>query len=192
MLEPAPYVKNGVIYFSTNYLPVSGFAMCSTSLTRASASWVIKEIIGIAKDVSYSYGVAHSYTKNNTETWGTSASGYISAGFNFLGFGVSTKVTGTTSHSISVTTSESFSTTNTTTITYHFQPGVLWQLVFEVEDDCGNSTVYTKQLTQTPNIASPPCCLPGLFSDPTKPHGPCIAAPGDKVYSFCNASMTRV
>ena len=41
-----------------------------TPLSKIDGSWVLKEIIGVAKDVSYAYGVSHSYSRGNSKMWG--------------------------------------------------------------------------------------------------------------------------
>ena len=156
------------------------------------ASWVVVDVIGVPTDISYSYGVSSADTKAHPASWGSTTTKSASAGFSFFGFGTKAAVTGTTSHSIAESTSSTFASTNTTTIVHHYAPGVVWQLQFQVVDQCGNSTVFTKQTIQTPKEAEPPCCLPGHFQDPTKAHGPCVAGEDGKVFSLCGSSPAHV
>jgi len=66
-------------------------------------------------------------------------------------------------------------------MTYTLPPGAVWQWEYSVADACTtarrSSPVMIKvdHLAVTDNQAAPPCCLPGFFVDPTKPHGACIA-----------------
>lgn len=163
--------------------------VCSNIMVRA--TWVDKGFIGIAKDVSFSYGVSHSYTHGNAESWGHSTTISARAGFSFFGFHASTSVSGTTSHQVAQTFASTFETSNVTTITYHYQIGELWQLQFDVTDSCGNSTVFTDQLIQTPNHVSPPCCLPGYFQDPLHVHGPCATSADNKTFDLCEAMQVE-
>ena len=158
-------------------------------IISVTASWAVVDVIGVPTDVAYSYGVSSSYTKTRNESWGTSTTTSASAGFSFEdGFGAKASVTGTTSYTIAESTSSTFASTNTTTVTYHYQPGVVWQLQFQVVDQCGNSTVYTKLIAQTPNEDAPPCCLPGYFKDPTQAHGACVPGQDGQVFDICGSS----
>ena len=126
---------------------------CNATIKSVTASWVEIQIIDTPTNVSYSYGVvSHSgpsgRSASSIQTWGQSTTNSVSAGFSF---GVQT-VSGSTSKSISQSTASTFALTNWTEFTTHYsQPGVVWQLLFQVIDSCGSSTVFTKQLTQTPN-----------------------------------------
>ena len=126
---------------------------CNATIESVTASWVKLQTIDIPTNVSYSYGMEHhsgpaGRSASSIQTWGQSATNSVSAGFSF---GVQT-VSGSTSKSISQSTASTFAMTNWTEFTTHYsQPGVVWQLLFQVIDSCGSSTVFTKQLTQTPN-----------------------------------------
>jgi hypothetical protein len=74
---------------------------------------------------SFLYGVSHSYSQSNTQTWGTCTTKSVTNGFTFYGYTLQTTVTGSSSHTIAEETSNTFSTTNTTSIMYHYQPGVV-------------------------------------------------------------------
>ena len=242
---------------------------CNATIKSATASWVVVQIIDVPTNVTYEWrGVSHSgpfvRSTSSIQTWGQSTTNSVSAGFSF-GVRVSGSssvahsqfVSGSTSKSISQSTASTFALTNRTTVAHHFQPGVVWQLQFQVVDSCGDSTVFTQQLTQTttPNECGksgtgvmggkllrtlatptacackaacdtthgcqawqwhpsghklfkqcrlsdtghmvkntesisgvndkPPCCLPGYFQDPTKPHGACAPGHDGKVFSLC-------
>ena len=161
-------------------------------VTAASATWDMVTAVGIAKDVSYSHGVSHSYTSgsSNSKTWGTSATHTVGGGFSFSGIGAhyDYSVTHSSSQTVSKFTSDTFTMTDTVTVTYHFEPGTLWQLKFNFTDKCGSSVARTGILTQTNNIDEPPCCLPNYFKDPKQPHGPCVADADGKTYDLCATS----
>ena len=136
---------------------------CNATIKSVTASWVVVQIIDVPTNVTYEWrGVSHSgpvvRSTSSIQTWGQSTTNSVSAGFSF-GVRVSgsssvehsISVSGSTSKSISQSTASTFAMTNRTTVTHHFQPGVVWQLQFQVIDSCGNSTVFTQQLTQTPN-----------------------------------------
>jgi hypothetical protein len=156
-----------------------------TPVSSVNATWVMKEVVGIAKDVSYTYGVSHAYAKENTAVWARSATTQVSSGFSFYGFGIKFEVTGTTSSGIAQSTSQTFEEYSATTVTTHYQPGVVWQFQFNSTDHCGLTSIFTDQLTQTNNLASPPCCLPGYFQDPRNATGPCVASSDGKVFDLC-------
>merc|ERR1711918_109123 len=46
--------------------------------------------------------------------------------------------------------------------------------VYEVNDECGDASIRANHLVSTNNVNQPPCCVPGHFFDPAKPHGACI------------------
>jgi len=120
--------------------------------------------------------VEHSYTKGNTESWGTNTVVEASAGFSFWGIGASVTVSHGTSHEISHEYSSTFTQTNTITETYTAPEGALWQWRFQVNDTCGHSLVNTTTFVSTPSIPVYPCCLPGYAVDPGKQHGVCSPA----------------
>jgi len=99
---------------------------------------------------------------------------------------VETGVSGATARAVAGLTARAFNTATTTNVTAHFVPGVLWQLQFSVFDQCGPTTVHT-EVVQTPNAFLPPCCLPGFFADPARPHGACAADQDGRVFSLCPA-----
>lgn len=49
-----------------------------------SVSWKQIDAPGVPTDISYSYGVEHSYSETNTETWGHSATRTVRGGFQFF------------------------------------------------------------------------------------------------------------
>jgi hypothetical protein len=162
-------------------------------VAAATAQWVAIETLGVAKDVTYTYGVKHSYSTSTTSQWAASASASVTAGFKFLGIGTaSATVSGSVSASISKTVNKSITTSVSTSTTYHFLPGVVWQFQMGFIDDCGQTNVHTLQLVQTLNQASPPCCLPGYFSDPNTAHGACVQGADGKIISLCNSTVQSV
>ena len=64
---------------------------------------------------------------------------------------------------------------------------MLWQLVFNTTDQCGTTDVFTGELIQTPNAAAPPCCLPGFFADPGRPHADCVPGVDGDIFNLCRA-----
>jgi hypothetical protein len=65
-------------------------------------------------------------------------------------------------------------------MTYSLPPGAMWQWEYSVTDACTvsrrSSPVMIKvdHLAVTENAEAPPCCIPGYFADPAKPHGACV------------------
>jgi hypothetical protein len=175
-------------YYKTTSKPQQN---CMNILVH-NVTWEPLATLGIAKDVTYTYGVQHSYGSSSTEgsSWSKTVSHTISGGFSFFGIGAkySSTVSGTTSHMFSQSISASMATSSSVSTTYHFLPGVVWQLKVHVRDNCGYSVVNTLQLAQTPNVAQPPCCLPGYFQDPSNAHSACAPASNGIVYSICNAT----
>jgi hypothetical protein len=160
-------------------------------IMAASATWVVAEVVGVKKQESYEWGVSHGGSSTRSHSWGDSVTKTAKAGFSFFGFGVSASVSGTTSSAIAEATATTFEMVNITTVTYTFKPGVVWQFRFDVRDECGNSTVFVNQPTQTSNIPEPPCCLPGYFLNPNKAHGDCVAGADGIVYDLCNSTRTK-
>ena len=97
---------------------------------------------------------------------------------------VETGVSGASARTVASLTASAFNTATTTNVTAYFEPGVVWQLQFSVFDQCGPTTVYT-EVVQTPNAFLPPCCLPGYFANPAKPHGACVPDRDGRVFSLC-------
>jgi hypothetical protein len=159
-----------------------------TPVMNVSAQWVALESIGVPTLVSVTKGTHHSYSYSHSEKWGNSASRSVGGGFSFGGVGAKVQVSGTTSHQVATTYNETFQTDKTTTVKQQFQPGEVWQFQFTTVDKCGNSTVYIGEVTETPNIPEPPCCLPGYFQDPSKPHGACVAGTDGHLFNLCGNS----
>jgi hypothetical protein len=70
-------------------------------------------------------------------------------------------------------------------MTYTLPPGAMWQWEYKVEDECTGARrsspvmIKVNHVVATSSVAEPPCCMPGHFADPTKPHGACVMI-GDK------------
>lgn len=142
-------------------------------------SWVSISSSSGKQHVSYQEGITRSHTVSHSSEWGGSATIKASAGFNFFGEKGSVEVSGTASHSISDSYSSTFSMTTTTTYSYDFDAGVVWQWKFDIDDGCGATTASGHDLALTLNQVNPPCCLPGMFADPTKPTGACATGTPD-------------
>lgn len=163
---------------------------CVPIVTAINASWVPVKFIGVPTDVTETVSVTHSQSTSNTssESWGHSVEKSASAGFSFWGASASVHVTGTTSHNVSTSYSQTFeqSSSESHSVTLHFQPGEVWQFQFNMYDKChGYSTVTTQDLVQTPNLDTPPCCLAGYFLDPKNPSGQCVPGLDGQLFNLC-------
>jgi len=138
-----------------------------------SGSWVSISSSSGDQSVTYQEGITRSHTVSDSSEWGQSVTVTASAGFDFFGASASVSVSGAVSNSVSHAYSSTFSMSSTTTYSYQFKAGVVWQWKFNVKDGCGTSTASGHDLALTPNEINPPCCLPGMFADPTKPTGAC-------------------
>jgi len=116
---------------------------------------------GTSQSVTFTEGVTHSYSEETSSTWGTSASSSVGLGFSFKGLSASASVTDATSETLSEMHSSTFDMEQTTTSTFQFPEGAVWQWVYDLEDGCGESTVQTLSLLLTSN--EQPCCPPGFF-----------------------------
>lgn len=166
------------------------FFPCTINVMSVNASWVPVQSIGVPTDVSTTVSVTHSQssTSGTSKTWGSAVTKSVSAGFKFCGVSASAEISGTVSHSTSTSNSQTFeqSTTNSTTVTQHYQPGEVWQFQFNIYDNCNKySTVTTQNTVETPNRALPPCCLPGYFADPLKTSGACAPGEDGQTFSAC-------
>jgi hypothetical protein len=81
--------------------------------------------------------------------------------------------------------SQTFSETSTTTHTYQFGPGMVWQWQFTITDPCGSSIIMGKDLRLTAAMPFPPCCIPGWEKNITDPHGDCYPDSSGKLVNLC-------
>lgn len=157
-------------------------------IESVSGSWVSISSSSGDQSVTYQEGITRSHTVSDSSTWGASVTVTASAGFDFFGAETSISVAGTVSNSVSHAYSSTFSMSSTTTHSYQFKAGVVWQWKFAVKAGCGTSTASGHDLALTTNLINPPCCLPGMFADPTNPTGAC--APGTP--SMCKPASVIV
>ena len=102
------------------------------------------------------------------------------------------KVTGATAKTVSESFSETMSILRKEMMQYKKtvpidRPGTIWQWKYEIEDQCGTSTVSTTSYTITKNEAEPPCCPLGMSKDPANPRGACVKPE----YCICSPSMCK-
>ena len=67
------------------------------------------------------------------------------------------------------------------------RPGAIWQWKYEIEDQCGTSTVSTTHMVITNNGAEPPCCPLGMSKDPANQRGACVKPE----YCICSPSTCK-
>lgn len=58
-------------------------------------------------------------------------------------------------------------------ITTTFQAGAIWQWDMSLSDQCGDAKMKSKVFMVTSSTGDRPCCLPGMFWDPTKQYQGC-------------------
>jgi len=148
-------------------------AMACTVSAHPSGNWVNTGRFSNAdQTISLEYGTSRSYMSGTEETWGSSVTVAVEAGFE--GFG-SVSVSGTISQSIS----KSQSTTWTTQTmredswTWH-EAGTIWQWQWAITDACGTATASANSFVLTNDANSVPCCLPGYFAHASDPRGACV------------------
>merc|ERR1712230_111644 len=73
------------------------------------------------------------------------------------------------------------------TIVKFDRPGTIWQWEYEVKDNCGTSTVFTRHMAITNNGAEPPCCPLGMSKDPANQRGACVKPE----YCICSPSKCK-
>eukprot|EP00967_Tisochrysis_lutea_P137162 scaffold245700_cov32-Tisochrysis_lutea.AAC.1 len=142
-----------------------------------------------------------SVSSTISEGVSTSSSSSSEAGIGYGAFSFGIESTSSTSQSTSSSYSnvgtqqmaslatEAIQTTETTTTIDNFMgAGVLWQFIFDVEDQCGSATVLTKNIIATQGRFAPPCCLPGFHLDPGNVHGPCY----EGTPCLCESSICQV
>lgn len=137
------------------------------------------------QDITYEYGISHSYEVDNTQAWGNSVTQSVGGGFSFLGFSKQQTVSGTTSSMLSETYSNTFSMAETITYTHHLDYGYVWQWVWKIEDSSGTSIARTMDISETKGAYEQPCCLPGWFKDPQNPMGECHSGADGELFSNC-------
>jgi len=143
-------------------------------IAAVTGTWVSISSSPGNQHVTYQEGTTHSQTGIVSSTWGASATTSASAGFSAFGIDGSASVSGTVSSSISASYSATFSKSETTTYSYDFGPGVVWLWKFTIKTSCESAVSSGHDLELTPNALYPPCCLPGMFTDITKPNGGCL------------------
>jgi hypothetical protein len=156
-----------------------------------------------AQEYELIQGTRHQTTNISSHTWGSTVTKVVQTGFEFLGIGgVSTKVTGTTSHDFGTENEQLFSTDSTTTWTSKFGPGTVWQwqwtIYSRVGKDLARSSTFTQDSKLTKGRWDPPCCLPGLSrlssSTAKTPIEECVSEdpedPKGGVYDLCNGNVT--
>lgn len=157
-------------------------------ISNVKGSWVMISSSSGKQSVQYSEGVTRSHTVESSSTWGGSVTTTASAGFDFFGNEGSVSVSGEVSDSVAHSYSDTFSKSSTTTYTYEFDAGVVWQWKFDITDPCGAATASGHDLALTPGAFAPPCCLPGMFENITLPTGACHGT----TPNICNSTAARV
>jgi hypothetical protein len=130
------------------------------------------------------YTITEGITRTDTQTvieqdsWSTSITQTISAGFKIkaVDIGSETTVTGELSGSLTTSIQSAVTRTSTKTKTFTFpDAGTIWQFQFRVDDVCVSDWFMdVDEVVFTKNVEEPPCCLPGQAKDPNVYHGPCI------------------
>jgi hypothetical protein len=112
-----------------------------------------------------------------TASWQASITAEASAGFSFAGASASTKVSVSAQYGEkqSSSISKAVAITNTVSTEQDFPSGQVWQFVYGTQDACDTSgfNILVEEFALTSGSDQYPCCLPGLFEDPSNPHGPC-------------------
>jgi hypothetical protein len=147
---------------------------CNT-IHKVEGKWVPLTYSSGHQTYSETIGTTSSYTKSSTQTWGSSTTKSVTAGFSFMGLSASTTISHTYSQSLAMSYSQTFSMTKTDTTSIEFDAGQIWQWHFNVTDACGRTDVFGRDWVRTDNQIEEPCCPPGFATDPTKQHGPCAA-----------------
>jgi hypothetical protein len=96
--------------------------------------------------------------------------------------------------------SETLEQSKERSMSYSLPPGAMWQWEYAVSDSCTTVRRTAPVIIKVDHVAvtdtaeSRPCCLPGFFADPTKPHGACInvtSADGGTQESPCLKGCSR-
>jgi len=121
------------------------------------------------------FGTQKTHSESETETWSQSVTLSVSGGFTYSSQGgaggdVHVTVSGTLSHSIAETYSDTWSTSTEETFEVDFpdhDTGMsVWQFHFNITDSCKHvETTHTAEYAVTPNRLHVPCCLPGYGVD---------------------------
>jgi len=119
---------------------------------------------------SLTYGTQKSHVESKTETWSESVTLTVSGGFNYDGGDLHASVSGTISHSIAQTYSDTWSTSKEESFSVVFpekDTGMsVWQFQFNITDTCKHvEQTKTAEYALTPNWQHVPCCLPGYGAD---------------------------
>jgi len=141
------------------------------------------------QEVDFMFGTSHtdSHAGTDSVSWGASATTSAQAGFSAFGVSGSVSVAGTISSTVGQTYSKSFATTqsSSTTFKYTFDAGVVWQWQFTVNDGCGLSTSYGRDMALTNDLLHQPCCIPGLFKEAKNATGDCL----DGTPNLCSSTL---
>jgi len=165
-------------------------------LKEVNARWV--PIASTSEQISYKVakGVTRATTSEDSYEWGAAVEAKVSAGFQVPTIGgVSVDISASVSASFGNTYTEYFQSTESTEFTFTAnRAGVMWQWQFNVYDACGMNIVKGMDVVLTENQAEPPCCLPGHFTDPSKPEeANCVATWGETaVYNLCKKTAEFV
>jgi len=144
--------------------------------------WTPVEHLTVEVQYVAATGVSRTMSQEETSEWTkvvtASASTSMDIGLpevSGVSVGVSTEhtISGSLSETMAQTFASSVTRDSTNTRTYTYGAGTVWQWVFDVNDNCGKNEIRSLHVAHTPNMMSPPCCLPGYFQDPTNNIGAC-------------------
>lgn len=172
MILGSIYGSSGTRVDSLGFYYARDPALCN-SIISTKGRWVNVNNFPVSTEFAVTVGTTHSDSVTRTSEWSSSVSLSVSAGFDFNGASSTTSVSSDLSHLTATVYESVFSTSTTTTVSYMFPAGSLWQWRFTIIDECGTSSTF-KDYQITPNGGQEPCCPPGLFADPSSPIGLCL------------------
>ena len=147
--------------------------------------WVpVSSSNGHSQSFSSYYGT--NYSDSSSETSQTSGSVFASLSVAFsigsLSFGGAlASVTSKAAGPVVGLYTNAIKTKNTSLpASQTFESGVVWQWQFQLGAEFEHMVVRGDDYRLTSSLANPPCCLPGLDADITKPHGGCLPAADGK------------
>lgn len=168
---------------------------CAPSVASVHTKGFWKAVESPTAETSYEVvtGVSRTMSKTEMKEWATTVTASASQSMEIglpeikgvsVGGSATREISGSLSQSLAETFQSSITKSTTKKRTYKYGAGVIWQWVFDVNDDCGKTEFQTVDIAHTPNKMSPPCCLPGYFKDPANARGECAdGAPANA--KFC-------
>lgn len=141
---------------------------CKVSSVKG--QWKYYHSISSPQKEIWTHGTSKQHAQSKTESWSSSMTTEVQAGFEFEGFSESVKVSQTVGRALATAYSTEWTTSSTHSFEVDFtekdRGKVAWQFRFEPHDSCDHTEdTLTKEFAITANAGVEPCCLPGYATD---------------------------